>query len=81
MSAPLPECPTCYSPAWWPCRDDDGRVMRFAHASRIRLANILAEMRRLVDLLDGDCTMPDGSNADTSQAHAMLGDFAGGGGQ
>lgn len=36
-----------------------------------------AEMRRLVDLLDGECMLPDGSNADTSKAHALLGDFAG----
>lgn len=36
------------------------------------------ELRRLVDLLDGDCTLPDGSSADTTWAHAVLGDFRGG---
>lgn len=34
-----------------------------------------AELRRLVDLLDGPCTLPDGTNADTTVAHALLGDF------
>ena len=34
-----------------------------------------AELARCVSLLDGACTLPDGSNADTSKAHALLGDF------
>ena len=34
-----------------------------------------AELMRCVFLLDGACTLPDGSNADTSNAHALLGDF------
>jgi hypothetical protein len=33
------------------------------------------ELRRCVDLLDGECKLPDGSNADTRNAHALLGDF------
>lgn len=33
------------------------------------------ELRRCIDLLDGECTRPDGSNADTTNAHALLGDF------
>lgn len=37
--------------------------------------NTARVLRRLVDLLDGDCTLPDGSNADTMEAHALLGDF------
>ena len=35
------------------------------------------QLRRLADLLDGDCTLPDGSNADTSWLHAQLGDGGG----
>ena len=42
----------------------------------LALYAIRKEMRRLVDLLDGECTLPDGSNADTLHAHALLGDFA-----
>lgn len=37
---------------------------------------LLDEMRRLVNLLDGDALLPDGSNADTTLAHALLGDFS-----
>jgi hypothetical protein len=33
------------------------------------------ELQRCVDLLDGECTRPDGSNADTTEAHALLGHF------
>ena len=40
------------------------------------MAIIRQELRRCVDLLDGECTRPDGSNADTTNAHALLGDFA-----
>lgn len=38
-------------------------------------AALQLELRRCVDLLDGYCTCPDGSNADTRNAHALLGDF------
>ena len=34
-----------------------------------------AELTRCVFLLDGACVLPDGSNADTRKAHALLGDF------
>ena len=40
------------------------------------MATIRKELRRCVDLLDGECVRPDGSNADTTNAHALLGDFA-----
>lgn len=43
-------------------------------APAVKLA---AELRRCVDLLDGACVLPDGSNADTSQAHHLLRDFDG----
>ena len=33
------------------------------------------ELRRCVELLDGECMRQDGSNADTTNAHALLGDF------
>lgn len=39
------------------------------------LHGLKCELRRCVTLLDGDCTMPDGSNADTQNAHALLGDW------
>ena len=49
-------------------------VIRDAKEEAGRDNAILSEMRRMVLLLDGQCTLPDGSNADTSAAHALLGD-------
>jgi hypothetical protein len=40
-----------------------------------RVLKLRAELQRCVLLLDGDATMPDGSNADTMTAHELLGDF------
>lgn len=39
------------------------------------ILKLIEELARCVALLDGACTLPDGSNADTRNAHALLGDF------
>jgi hypothetical protein len=41
------------------------------------LLKLIGELARCVHLLDGACRLPDGSNADTRNAHALLGDFTG----
>ena len=54
------------------------RKARFVEAVRDLVrecGELREELRRCVALLDGECTMPDGSNADTQRAHALLGDL------
>ena len=44
----------------------------------MRLLNqiyLKVELRKCVDWLNGVCTYPDGHNVDTTNAHALLGDF------
>ena len=50
--------------------------MKANKSQKSKIEELRQELRRCLTLLDGECTLPDGSNADTRNAHALLGDFA-----
>lgn len=58
-----------------PTGNGESKTPRKVKNDRINALEV--ELRKCVTMMDGECTMKDGSNANTWDAHKLLGDYDG----